>query len=137
VPAAGTLTALSPLRVAWFKNSDDQGTNFDVRAEITSNGVVVVAAQALCLTGITRNPRMPWRPPSRLAPLIRRPSTGPPMDSRSRSSPGSDQPRWDQMCGHNNAVGLRFYFDAATPRVKLGARSRAHNRCPPRWLPIR
>jgi hypothetical protein len=57
VPSAGTLTALSPLYV-WLglKNSDDQGTNFDVRAEISKNGVVIASGQTLCITGITRNP---------------------------------------------------------------------------------
>src|SRR5262245_7678230 len=55
--ARGMLTAVSDLHV-WvgLKNSDDQGTNFDVRAEVYKNGTLVASGVTLCITGVTRNP---------------------------------------------------------------------------------
>src|SRR5712691_2669327 len=52
----GTLTALSDLHV-WLglQNSDDQGTNFDLLAEIYRNGVLVTSGLTRCITGVTRN----------------------------------------------------------------------------------
>ena len=43
---SGTLNTLSALRV-WLglKNSDDQGTRFDLRAEIYKNGVLVASGE--------------------------------------------------------------------------------------------
>ncbi|HTG16956.1 MAG TPA: hypothetical protein VK747_17035, partial [Blastocatellia bacterium] len=54
---SGMLTALSDLHV-WLglKNSDDQGTNFDLRAEVYKNGVLVTSGVTLCVVGVTRNP---------------------------------------------------------------------------------
>lgn len=53
----GNLTALGSLQV-WvgLKNSDDQGTQFDLRAEVSKNGLPVAAGDTLCITGVTRNP---------------------------------------------------------------------------------
>ena len=56
-PAAGTLTALSPAHL-WIglKNSDDQGTEFDLKAEFLRNGTPVASGLKRCITGVTRNP---------------------------------------------------------------------------------
>lgn len=53
----GSLTSLSNLHV-WLglKNSDDQGTNFDLRVEAYKNSTLVASGQTLCITGVTRNP---------------------------------------------------------------------------------
>jgi len=53
---AGTLTSFSDLHV-WLglKNSDDQGTFFDLRVEAYKNGALLTSGQSLCITGITRN----------------------------------------------------------------------------------
>lgn len=53
---AATLQALTPLHV-WLglKNSDDQGTRFDLYAEVVRNGAVVSAGLTRCITGLTRN----------------------------------------------------------------------------------
>jgi hypothetical protein len=52
-----TITALGDL-YAWLglKNSDDQGTQFDLRAEVYVNGLLVTTGLTRCITGITRNP---------------------------------------------------------------------------------
>lgn len=55
--STGTLTTLSDLHV-WLglKNSDDQGTQFDLRAEVLKNGTVIATGLTRCVTGITTNP---------------------------------------------------------------------------------
>src|SRR6185503_6396621 len=53
----GKLEALTPLHV-WLglKNSDDQGTNFDLLVEVYENDDLVTSGLSRCITGITRNP---------------------------------------------------------------------------------
>jgi hypothetical protein len=43
---------------AWIglKNSDDQGTQFDLRAEVYRNGAIISSGESRCITGVTRNP---------------------------------------------------------------------------------
>ena len=55
--AQATLTDLDDTRV-WvgLKNSDDQGTRFDVRVELLENGTEVASGLTRCVTGVTRNP---------------------------------------------------------------------------------
>ena len=59
VPAGTTLQIdpLTDLRV-WvgLKNSDDQGTYFDIRAELLKNGTPVASGETQNIQGITRNP---------------------------------------------------------------------------------
>src|SRR5437773_2717491 len=57
VPAAGILTDLSPAHV-WLglKNSDDQGTQFDLRVEVDKNGALISSGQTLCISGVTSKP---------------------------------------------------------------------------------
>ena len=56
VSAQATLTDLDDAHV-WvgLKNSDDQGTRFDVRVELLENGTVVASGVTRCVTGVTRN----------------------------------------------------------------------------------
>src|SRR5512134_3264813 len=51
------LESLSDLRV-WIglKNSDDQGTYFDLRAEVRKNGTVIASGETKNIQGVTRNP---------------------------------------------------------------------------------
>lgn len=48
--STATLTTLSTLHV-WLglKNSDDQGTSFDLRAEILKNGMLVASGETQCI----------------------------------------------------------------------------------------
>jgi len=52
-----TLSALSDLHV-WvgLRNSDDQGTQFNILAEVLKNNEVVASGTAFCVKGVTRNP---------------------------------------------------------------------------------
>jgi hypothetical protein len=60
-PSTEELASLNPASL-WIglKNSDDQGTQFDLRAEVYINDGVhdtlVAAGQTLCITNVTRNP---------------------------------------------------------------------------------
>jgi choice-of-anchor C domain-containing protein len=110
----------SKLRV-WLglKNSDDQGTQFDVQAVLKKNGAVVASGITRCITGITRNPNQakealvtfnaPAIPPTSFngttdvlsLQLLTRIGTNP-NDTKCPGPGGS----------HNNAVGLRLYFNA-------------------------
>ena len=120
---AGSLTSLSDLHV-WLglKNSDDQGTYFDLRVEAYKNSTLVASGQSLCITGVTRNATAakevvlgfdPFSPTSfnstsdvlKLKVLTRVGST---------AAGGS-------CGGHNNAVGLRLYFDAVARASRFNA----------------
>jgi len=116
----GNLTALSDLHV-WvgLKNSDDQGTQFDVRAEVYQNTTLVAFGETRCITGVTRNQVLAkavtvafptflpkdFNGTSDVLNLKVRTRVGTNPDSTKCSGPGGS---------HNNAVGLRLYFDATS-----------------------
>jgi hypothetical protein len=124
---AGTLAALTDLRV-WvgLKNSDDIGTQFDLLAEVSKNGTVVTSGVVRCVTGITRNPalaktvRVSFDPFSALSfdgttetlSLTLRARIGTNPDETKCSGPGGS---------HNNAAGLRLYFDGVSTPSEFGA----------------
>lgn len=122
VPAAGKLTALTSLH-AWLglKNSDDQGTNFDLLAEVYKNGDLVTSGLTRCRTGITTNPA------SAAETLVAFGSFA--SASLNGTSDTLSVKIWTRIgtnadntkcAGHNNAVGLRLYFDATTRAARLG-----------------
>jgi probable HAF family extracellular repeat protein len=109
---AGLLNNVGDVDV-WIglKNSDDQGTNFDLRIEVLKNATELVAAGELyCIKGVTRNPANAKGvavPPSSFSPV--------PFDG------GSDVLSLRVLTrigtggacgGHSSAIGLRLYFDA-------------------------
>lgn len=115
--AAGTLTALSDARV-WLglKNSDDQGTNFDLRVEVYKNGVMTTSGETYCISGVTRNPNdakeaiVSFDP---FSPLTFN-GAGDVLTMKVLTRIGTDG-AGGSCGGHSNAVGLRLYFDG-TPR---------------------
>ena len=54
--SSGMVSALNNLRT-WIglKNSDDQGTWFDLRAEVYKNSTLVASGETFCIQGVTRN----------------------------------------------------------------------------------
>jgi hypothetical protein len=122
----GTVHDLSNIRV-WLglKNTDDQGTQFDLRAEVWKNGEdLVTSGETLCITGLTRTPAnakqviVPFTP---FAPVEFNGTTdvlslkvltriGTNLDSTKCSGPGGS---------HSSAVGLRLYFDAVKRASRL------------------
>ncbi len=110
----GTLTALSDLR-GWvgLKNSDDQGTRFDLLAEVYKNGTVVASGETHCITGVTRNPDMAKEVIVSFAPFgpVDFNGTTDVLSLRVLTRIGTTGT--GAFCGgHSNAVGLRLYFDA-------------------------
>jgi hypothetical protein len=115
--AGCVLEALGPLHV-WLglRNSDDQGTNFDLRAELYFKGSgpgastdLIATADQLCIKGLTRNSA---RAQEIVSPLV---LFGPIVDEgevflKLYGRIGTPQ----QTCGgHASATGLRLYFNSA------------------------
>ncbi|MEW6246480.1 MAG: RHS repeat-associated core domain-containing protein [Nitrospirota bacterium] len=119
----GTLNALSDLHV-WLglKNSDDQGTQFDLRAEIYKNSTVLASGLTRCITGITRNPANAKEATvsfGTVSPTEFNGSTDT-LSLKILTRIGTNPD--DTKCpGHNNAVGLRLYFDATTRNARFDA----------------
>ena len=126
VTGGNTLTSLSPATL-WIglKNSDDQGTQFDLRIEVYKNSTLVASGQMLCITGVTRNPAQakqvmvsfdPFAPVGMSSgnvlslKVLTRIGTNP--NGTKCSGPGGS---------HNNAVGLRLYYDAVSRSSRFGA----------------
>jgi len=127
VLTAGLLPTSSALH-AWvgLKNSDDIGTKFDLRAELSKNGILVASGAARCLTGITRNAALAKEVTVLFDPfpsvefngttdtlslkLLTRIGTNP--DDTKCTGPGGS---------HNNAAGLRIYFDGVSNSSQFGA----------------
>jgi hypothetical protein len=108
-----------------LKNSDDQGTQFDLRADLYINNTHISTSQTLCITGVTRNPSyakevtVPFGPisdgtynPGDILSLRVLTRIGTNADGSKCSGPGGS---------HNNAVGLRLYYDSPTRPSKFGA----------------
>jgi hypothetical protein len=116
----GTVSTLKTLH-AWIglKNSDDQGTQFDLLAEVRQNNTLVTSALARCITGVTRNPDKASEVILSFAPfspvefngstdvfsikILTRIGTNP--DGSKCPGPGGS---------HSSAIGLRLYYDGAT-----------------------
>ena len=99
---------------AWLglKNSDDQGTRFDVRAEVLENGVPIASGTSNCITGVTRNPAQATEVS---VPFAGTADIGPADAVSLRVSARIGTNPSGAFCGgHSNATGLRLYFDAAT-----------------------
>jgi sugar lactone lactonase YvrE len=121
----GPVTSNSAVRVwAGLKNSDDQGTQFDLRVEVYKNGAaLMLAGEARCVTGITRNPSLAkqvdvlpnfageggFAPGDELTlKILTRIGTNP--DGTKCPGPGGS---------HNNATGLRLYYDSVDRPSRL------------------
>jgi YVTN family beta-propeller protein len=121
--ADGILTSLDDLHL-WLglKNSDDQGTRFDVRAEVLKNGELIATGLERCVAGVTRNANLAKEV---IIPFGQFPATPFNGDNDILSlrvttrigTNGNDT----KCAGHNNATGLRTYFDAANRQARLGA----------------
>lgn len=58
-PLANAVVDAGPATL-WIglKNSDDQGTQFDLKTELYKNGALISEGKSLCITGVTRNPSL-------------------------------------------------------------------------------
>src|SRR5574341_262284 len=110
------LSSLTDLHV-WIglKNSDDQGTYFDLRAELRKNGVVIASGETKTIQGVTRNPALAKEVAVAFGPI-----------SGDQFNPGDVLSikiltKVADSGGHNNAIGLRLYYDAVSRPSSFGA----------------
>ena len=120
---AGSLIGLSGAKV-WLglKNSDDQGTRFDLLVEVYKDGQVISAGEAYCIQGITRNPSLAKEVnvPLPLAAPVPFNGSSENLSLRIHTRIGTNGA--GTFCGgHSNATGLRLYFDASDRAAQLGS----------------
>jgi hypothetical protein len=110
------LESLGDLRV-WIglKNSDDQGTYFDLKAEVRKNGAVIASGETKNIQGVTRNPS--------LAKEVAVPFGVIPLNPFAAGDVLSIRilVKVADSGGHNNAVGLRLYYDSLSRATRFGA----------------
>jgi hypothetical protein len=101
-----------------LKNSDDQGTQFDVRIEVynarTATPQTLVAwGETYCITGVTRN--------QQAAKKVTVPMTGfgDAVYVKILTRIGSN-PDGSKCSGHASATGLRLYFDSTSQMSQIG-----------------
>ena len=119
----GTLTALGEATV-WLglKNSDDQGTYFDVRVEVSRNGTLLASGETRCVQGVTRNPANAKAVSVALGPVTPASFNGTTDVLSLRVLTRIGTTETGARCGgHANAVGLRLYFDAASRAAQVAA----------------
>jgi hypothetical protein len=100
---------------AWLglKNSDDIGTNFDLRAEVYKNGMPVGSGEIYCIQGVTRNADKAKEVTVSFSQFQSASFNGTTdvLSLRILTRIGTDG-AGGTCGGHSNAVGLRLYFDA-------------------------
>jgi hypothetical protein len=109
--------------IVWtgLKNSDDQGTRFDLRAALYINDALVAEGQTLCVTGITRNPSNAKEVMVPFGPISTNElASGDVVSLKVFTRIGSN-PDGSKCPGHSNAVGLRLYYDSPTRPSGFGA----------------
>lgn len=121
--SAGTLTTLNELHV-WLglKNSDDQGTKFDLRAEIYKNGTLIASGETYCITNLTRNAAQAKEATVSFGSFSPDSFNGTSdvLALKIQTRIGTDGA--GNFCGgHSNAVGLRLYFDATSRPARFNA----------------
>jgi hypothetical protein len=126
IPRVAELASLGPVTL-WIglKNSDDQGTSFDLRAEVylkdESNNTLVASGQTLCIAGVTRNPEKAKEAiiPFDLFPAVDV-ASGDTLSLKVLVRIGTNTDG-TKCRGHSNAVGLRLYYDAINRPSRFGA----------------
>jgi hypothetical protein len=122
----GTVTALSPAHL-WIglKNGDDQGTRFDLKVELLRYGTPVASGLQRCITGVTRNPASAIEVVAAFDPFAPVLVTGGDVLSLKVSTRIGTNPDGSKCSGpggsHNNAAGLRLYYDSVSRRSRFDA----------------
>jgi hypothetical protein len=113
---AGTkrLAALGPVKV-WLglKNSDDQGTYFDLRVDLLKNGVTIATGETRDIRGIIRNPSLAKGVAVTFGAISDRLDSADIVSLRIMTKVTASG-------GHSNAFGLRLYYDAVTRPSRSG-----------------
>ena len=104
------IVAFSPLHV-WLglRNSDDQGTNFDLRAEVRVQNALVGAGEQYCIKGLTRNPALAKEVLQTIALQLTNVNLDGEVSLTLKARIGTGA----SCGGHASATGLRVYYDSA------------------------
>src|SRR6266571_348215 len=133
----GALTALSDLHV-WLGllKNNDQGTNFDLLAEIYRNGVLVTSGLTRCITGVTTNPDLAKEATVTVASFsaVTFNGTSDQLSLKVWTRIGTN-PDNTKCGGHSSAAGLRLYFDATSRSARFGATIGSPNPVPTTLTP--
>jgi len=121
--ADGRLEALCGVDV-WLglKNSDDQGTNFDLRVEVYKDGVLVASGETYLIKGVTRNPEKAMKATVSFGSFspVDFDGINDTLSLKIFTRIGTDG-NGNFGGGHSSAVGLRLYFDAVSRPTMLAA----------------
>ena len=100
-----------------LRNSDDQGTQYDIREQFLQNGVVVATGIERCITSLTRNPTKAFEAIVAWNAFGGVPVTSGDVLGLTISTRIGTNPDGTKCAGpggsHNNARGLRLYYDSA------------------------
>jgi hypothetical protein len=121
---AGTLAALSDLHIwAGLRNSDDQGTFYDLKSEGYRNGVLVASGLTRCVQGITRNPDLAKEVTVAFGSFssVEFNGTSDQLALKLWTRIGTNPDNTKCAGSHNNAIGLRAYFDSTSRQPRFGA----------------
>jgi len=96
-------------------------TRFDVRTQLYVNNTLVAEGLTRCVTGVTRNPSQATEVTVPFGPVAA--NQLPPGDviALKVSTRIGTNPDNSKCGGHNNAVGLRLYYDASSRASRFGA----------------
>lgn len=106
-----------------LKNSDDQGVNVDLLAEVYKNGEKIGEGLVRCITGLTRDP-------GRAKEVVVVPTLGSAqafngdtdrLSVKLLTRIGTNPDETKCAGGHASAAGLRAYFDAVGRASRLDA----------------
>jgi hypothetical protein len=104
-----------------LKNSDDQGTQFDLRVELYRNSSLISSGTTLCVTGATRNPNKAEEVLVPFEGITNGVLTqGDELAVKVLTRIGTN-PDGSRCAGHANATGLRLYYDAIPRPSRFGA----------------
>lgn len=123
IPGPPSAEALSNSAALWIglKNSDDQGTNFDLRVELYRNTTLVAAGESRCITGVTRNPDKAKEVGVPLSVIAHVPPAPRDLLSFKVFTRIGTNANGTKCPGHSNAVGLRLYYDVTNRPSKLNS----------------
>jgi hypothetical protein len=116
------LSTLGPVHV-WLglKNSDDQGTKFDLRAELYKNNTLVAAGETRCINGVTSNPSKALEALIPFGNIVNGVlAAGEKLTLKISTRIGTAS-EGKTCTGHTTAVGLRLYYDAKTRPARFSA----------------
>ena len=99
-----------------LRNSGDQGTAVDLRAELSIGGVVVAAGEARCVAGLSRDPGRST--PVRVA---FEPASGRGIRGADLALSISVRIAAGACAGHASATGVRLYYGSAARAARFDA----------------